>query len=246
MNMAAESDEMFNELVTICKIYPGGCVMKFSEVVLARRSIRAFLPDPVPRETIMKIADVARWAPSWGNTQPWEIVVADGDKCKILADRFADEGRKGMAPRPDIEMPKEFQGESKKRYMELGGTLLGFMGINREDKDARMRHYINMYRFFEAPCVVYFIIDGRLNAPYSCLDVGSIATLFCCAAAEEGLGTIYLAASMHFPDIIKEVLGIPEEKKIVIGVALGYPHPDAPAAKFRSEREGVGTIMRFA
>lgn len=87
--------------------------MEFNDAVLGRRSIRAFLPDPVPRDIITKIVDIARWAPSWGNTQPWEIVVADGEKCKTLVDRFYEEGRKGIPPRPDINMPIEFQGDPK-------------------------------------------------------------------------------------------------------------------------------------
>ncbi len=61
-----------------------------------------------------------------------------------------------------------------------------------------------------------------------------------------GLGTIYLAASMHFPDIVKQVLDIPETKKIVIGIAIGYPEADKPAAVFRSDRAPSGEILRFA
>jgi nitroreductase len=223
-----------------------GCDMQLDEAVHGRRSIRAFLPDPVPRDKITKIVDLARWAPSWGNTQPWELVVADGQKAKELADLFEEEGRKGVPPRPDIQMPIEFPDAHKKRYMGLGRALLTFMGIDRDDKDARIKHYLNMYKFFGAPAVVYFVIDGRLNVPYSCLDVGSIGTTLCYAAAQEGLGTIYLAAAMHYPDLVRKVLSIPEDKKVVIGIALGYPHPDAPASLFRSDREPVETIMRFA
>ena len=108
--------------------------------------------------------------------------------------------------------------------MNLGKNLLAFMGIERDDKEARMRHYLNMYRFFEAPAVVYLVVDSDLNEPYSCLDIGSIGTTICYAAMAHGLGTIYLAASMHFPDIVKRVLDIPEKKKIVIGIAIGYPN----------------------
>jgi nitroreductase len=220
--------------------------MLLDEAVHARRSIRAFLPDPAPRETITRIVDLARWAPSWGNTQPWELVVADGEKAKELAKLFEEEGRKGVPPRPDIEMPITFPDVHKARYMGLGRALLTFMGIERDDKEARIRHYLNMYKFFGAPAVVYFVIDSRLNIPYACLDVGSIGTTLCYAAVQEGLGTIYLAAAMHFPDIVRRVLSIPEDKKVVIGIALGYPHPDAPASLFRSDREPVETIMRFA
>ncbi len=220
--------------------------MKLEEVVRNRKSVRAFQPDSVPRETISRIVELARWAPSWGNTQPWEIVVADGPKAKELAVAFEEEGKKGSAPRPSISMPVNFSGVYKDRYMNLGKNLLAFMGIERDDKQARMRHYLNMYRFFEAPAVVYLVVDSDLNEPYSCLDIGSIGTTICYAAMAHGLGTIYLAASMHFPDIVRRVLNIPQTKKIVIGIAIGYPDPDKPAAVFRSERAPLEEILRFA
>jgi len=220
--------------------------MKLEEVVRNRKSVRAFSPNSVPRETISRVVELARWAPSWGNTQPWEIVVADGPKAKELADAFEVEGKKGATPRPSISIPVNFSGVYKDRYMNLGKNLLAFMGIAREDKEARMSHYLNMYRFFGAPAVVYLVIDGDLNEPYSCLDIGSIGTTICYAAMVHGLGTIYLAASMHFPDIVKQVLDIPETKKIVIGIAIGYPEADKPAAVFRSDRAPSGEILRFA
>jgi nitroreductase len=220
--------------------------MELNEAVLNRRSIRAFLPEPIPRDTIERIVDIARWAPSWGNTQPWEIVVADGDKASKLAEAFEEEGGKGVEPRPDIHIPREFPAIHKRRYVELGKALFSRMGIERGDKEARRRHYLNMSRFFGAPMVVYFLIDHRLNEPYACLDIGSIGTTFCYLAWQEGLGTIYLARSMHFPDFIRQILNIEQDKKIVIGIAVGKPHPEAPASLFRSSREPVSQLLRFA
>jgi nitroreductase len=220
--------------------------MEFNEAVRGRRSVRLFLPDPVPRETITRVVDLARWAPSWGNTQPWEIVVADGEKAKELAEAFEAEGKKGTPPRPDLAIPLDFPEVNKKRYMGLGKDLLAFMGIARDDKQARGQHYLNMYRFFGAPAVIYLLIDGALNEPYACLDTGSIGTSIGYAAVQEGLGTIYLAASMHFPDIVRSVLSIPGEKKVVIGMAIGTPHLTAPASLFRSSRVPVEEILRFA
>jgi len=220
--------------------------MELNETIERRRSIRAFLPDPVPREKIQKIVETARWAPSWGNTQPWEIVIADGEKAGQLARALEAEGKKGTNPRPDIVMPMQFPEIHKTRYVSLGKALFTSMGIQRGDREARTQHYLNMYLFFGAPTVVYFVIDGRLNEPYACLDIGSIGTTFCYLAYQEGLGTIYLAASMHFPDIVKDVLDIPEDKKVVIGIAVGTPHPDIPASLFRSDREPVENLLRFA
>jgi nitroreductase len=220
--------------------------MKLNDAVLSRRSIRAFLPDPVPREKILKIIELARWAPSWGNIQPWEIIVADGKKTKLLAEAFVAESKKGANPRPDIDMPVKYPAIHKERYIALGRALFTDMGIAREDKQARTEHYLNMYRFFGAPAVIYLTIDGGLNEPYACLDIGSIGTTICYVAFQEGLGTIYLAASMHYPDIVRKILEMPETKKVVIGIAIGTPHPNAPASLFRSQREPVERIMRFA
>ena len=189
----------------------------------------------------------ARWAPSWGNTQPWDVVVADGSKVQELARLFQEEAKKGMSPRPDIEMPVQFPEEPHmRRYRDLGRSLFTAMGIDRDDAGRAAQHYLNMYNFFGAPTVVYLLIDNRLNEPYSCLDLGSFGTTFCYAALQEGLGTIYLAASMHFPDIARKVLELPEDKKVVIGIAVGFPNPDAPGGLFRSDRDTIETILRFA
>ena len=220
--------------------------MNLEESILNRRSIRSFLPKPVPREIVTRIIDNARWAPSWGNTQPWEIVVADGEKAKQLADAFEEEGKKGSAPRPDIHTPVSFPEVHKQRYVGLGTDLFTYMGIERDDKEARKQHYLNMYRFFGAPTIIYLFINSEMNEPYSCLDIGSIGTTICYLATKEGLGTIYLAASMHFPDIVRKTLSVPENLKLVIGIALGYPHPTDKASLFRSDRAPAEEIMRFA
>lgn len=220
--------------------------MELNEAVLGRRSIRAFLSTPVPREKITRIVEIARWAPSWGNTQPWEVVAADGQKVQELAGLFQDEVKKGSPPRPDIEIPVNFPDIHKKRYVELGKTLLTHIGIARDDEHARAQYRLDMFGFFGAPSVVYLFIDSRMNVPYSCLDIGSFGTTLCYAALQEGLGTIYLAASMNYPDIVRRVLSISEEKKLVIGIAVGVPHPDAPASLYRSAREPVETILHFA
>jgi nitroreductase len=219
--------------------------LELKEAVRGRRSIRLFLPDPVPRETITKIVDLARWAPSWGNTQPWEIVVADGDKAKTLVKAFLEEAGKGQPMRPDIQMPLNFNEPHKTRYMALGRSLLTAIGIKRDDHQGRMQHYMNMFSLFGAPAVIYLTIDGKLNEAYSCLDIGSVGVTICYAAVQEGLGTIFLAGSVQYPDIIRKVLEIPDTKKIVMGIAIGRPHPTAPASLFRSEREPVEKIMRF-
>jgi len=220
--------------------------MELSEAIRSRRSIRLFLPDPVPREAITRMVELARWAPSWGNTQPWELVVADGEKCKELVRLFEAEFKNEAPWRSDIEIPLEFPELHKKRYTSLGKELLTHIGIDREDKAARRQHYLNMYKFFGAPTVIYLVMDGRLSVPYACLDIGSIGVTLCYAAIREGLATILLASAARYPDIVRRVLDIPSDKKIVIGIGVGYPHPTDPSNTFRSNRISVDEILRFA
>ncbi|MBI5439698.1 MAG: nitroreductase [Deltaproteobacteria bacterium] len=220
--------------------------MELQDAVRERHTIRAFLPDPIPRGPIEKIVDVARWAPSWGNTQPWEIVAADGEKVRELGRALGEATAEGRAPNPDLPIPDEWPEPHKARYVQLGRGLLTKLGIRREDGEARRRHYVQMARFFGAPTALYLCIDARLNAPYACLDLGSIGTTICYLAREEGLGSTYLAASMLYPDLVRAILGIPADKKIVIGIALGLPDPEAPGSLFRAERAARNEILRFA
>lgn len=220
--------------------------MELNDAILGRRSIRAFLPEQVPRGKILQIIEMARWVPSWGNTQPWEIVVADGEKAKELTRRFYELGKAGTPPRPDFEMPLQFPEPYKSRYTGLGKDLLTHLGIARDDREGRMEHYLRMYRFFGAPACIYFLVDGRMNVPYTCLDIGSIGSTICTVAVQHGLGSIFLALSMHYPDVIREVLDIPEEMKVLIGIAIGVPDPKAPGSIFRSTRAPVDEIVRFA
>jgi nitroreductase len=134
--------------------------MELDQAVLGRRSIRAFLPDPIPRDKIQKIVELARWAPSWGNTQPWEIVVADGEKTRSLAKAFEEELMKGAGPRSDILMPVDFPELHKKRYTGLGRDLLTFLGVARDDSEGRRQHYLNMYKFFGASAERTVFLSG--------------------------------------------------------------------------------------
>jgi len=61
--------------------------MEVLEAIKTRRSIRRYTADPVDDETVQKVLDAARWAPSWANTQCWRfIVVRDSDiKSKLVA-----------------------------------------------------------------------------------------------------------------------------------------------------------------
>ena len=210
--------------------------MELFAAVTGRRSIRRFKPDPVPDALIRDILEKARWAPSWANTQPWEVTVITGE----ALDRFRQENRRycisGQPHGPEIPMPTQWPGHQDERRRQLGKQVLDSLSIAREDKEARKNYNADVFSLFGAPCLVLVCVDKGLPLEYAMLDVGLFMQTFCLLAHGEGLGTCMLAASVRYPQILREQLKIPENRIMAIGTACGYPDAEAPINRFPRER----------
>ncbi len=219
--------------------------MELLEALRTRKSIRAFKPEAVPRDLITKVLEAARWSPSWGNTQPWELVVVTGDRVKALTAALASSYQGKITPNPDLAMPATFPDVYKERYMACAAGLFGTMGVAREDKASRVAHMVNMTRAFGAPVIVYVIFNAELAEPYTMFDLGAITQSLCLAAHGLGLGTCIEAQLALYPDTIREHLGLSAAHKIVVGISLGFPDASAPANAFRTEREPLEKFVRW-
>lgn len=210
--------------------------MDVFQAVTTRRSIRRFRPDPVPEKLIREILDAARWSPSWGNTQPWEIVVVTGEPLE----RFKQANRRrmldGVVAAPDTTMPGVWPDILKRRYVDVGKKVLGSLEIARGDQEARLRYAGDMSALFDAPCLLLFCVEKALAREYAMLDVGAILQTVCLLAHARGAGTCILASSVMYPALIREIIPIPEMKAIIIGAAMGYPDAAAPINNFDRER----------
>jgi nitroreductase len=219
--------------------------MELQEAVLGRRSIRQFLPKPVSDELIKDLIAKSLWSPSWGNTQSWELVVGTGE----LLSEFKKKNRaallEGKTSATDIPMPQAWPDHNKLRYRELGKSVLGALSIAREDHQARADHFARMFALFDAPAVVIFTVDRTLLLEYAMLDVGLILQTFCLLAHDRGLGTCILAASVNYPEIAREVFSIPENKRLVMGAALGWPDTEAPVNLFERNRARLEECVRW-
>jgi nitroreductase len=218
--------------------------MELFEAIRERRSIRHFKPDPVPKPMLQEILQTALRAPSAINTQPWECWVVGGETLKQLKEAMVAEARTGAPPRSDFELPEDWKDLFTARMRENGKRLFSLLGIAREDKEKRTAFKLSMYHYFYAPTVIFICVDASLGG-YGLFDSGGFVQTICLLAASKGLGTCILHSGVNYPDIIRRHVSIPEEKKIVVAVAIGYPDPGAAVNQFRSNREPLGNVVRW-
>ena len=206
------------------------------ETIRNRRSIRQFLPKPVSENIIEDLISDSLWAPSWGNTQPWEIVVVTGEKLEAFKKKNQEALLAGKESNPDVPMPKVWPDAYLSRYKELGKSVLESLSIPREDKEARLQHFVRMFALFDAPAIIIVTIDKSLSLEYAMLDIGIFLQTFCLLAHDRGLGTCIMAAIVNYPEIVHELFSIPEDKLLAMGAVIGWPDPNAPVNLFERGR----------
>jgi nitroreductase len=219
--------------------------MELQEAVMGRRSIRQFLSKPVSDELIQDLIAKSLWAPSWGNTQSWELVVGIGESLAEFKKKNRAALLQGKTSVTDVPIPQVWPDRNKQRYRQLGKSVLGALSIAREDYQARTDHFARMCALFDAPAVVIFTVDKTLLLEYAMLDVGLILQTLCLLAHDKGLGTCILAASVMYPEITREVFSIPENKRLVMGAALGWPDTKAPVNLFERNRARPEECLRW-
>jgi len=225
--------------------------MDIVEAINQRKSIRAFKSDPVPKEILREIMGLALRAPSWGNTQPWEFAIATGKKLEEIRQAYAEKAAAATQDNPDIPRPRGFPQPYDTRYRAVGRRVLELKGISREDKERRIWWILQGLRLFEAPCAIYIYIDRSLYQQGDALniwpvfDCGLVAENIMLLATGYGLGTIAQIQAVVYPDVLRKVMGIPDSKVIVLGIAVGYPDWNDPVNQFRSEREPLDSVSTW-
>jgi nitroreductase len=219
--------------------------MELQEAIRNRRSIRQFSAKPVSEELLREIITDSLWAPSWGNTQPWEIVVVTGEKLDEFKKKNEETLLAGQAAQTDIPMPQVWPDANLNRYKDLGKGVLSALDIAREDKDARLLHFARMFGLFDAPALILLTLDKELSLEYAMLDIGIYLQTFCLLAHDRGLGTCIMAVTVSYADLVRELFAVPETKRIVMGVILGWPDPEAPVNHFDRQRGSLDEFVRW-
>jgi nitroreductase len=219
--------------------------MAIKEAIQNRRTIRCFLPDPVPEETIKAVICDALWAPSWKNAQPWEIVVATGEILEQFKKQNKEALLAGKTSIPDLPIPKGLPDPFQKRYADLNRQVYEALSMDEKDTSGRVQYYADMYALFGAPALILTMLDKRLAIEYAMLDIGLFVQSLCLLAQERSLGTAILSAAVHCPSIVHRIFAIPDSKLLVVGIALGWSDKNAPVNTFQRKRGAIEEFVRW-
>ena len=217
-----------------------------ANAILTRRSTRAFLPNPVPRETIEEILRIASHAPSGSNIQPWRVHVMTGETlARVVADMEAafldDETGHGREYKYYTESWEEpWLG----RRRACGWGLYGMLGIGKGERDKSKAYRVQNYRFFGAPVGMVFTIDKKLELG-AWIDYGMFLQNIMVAARGFGLHTCPEASIAEYPKILRPHLGIGDGELVMCGMALGEADPDALVNTFQPQRCTVAEFATF-
>jgi nitroreductase len=214
--------------------------------ITSRRSVRRFLPTPVPRETIAEILDAAARAPSGTNMQPWRGYVLTGAaKDELCAAVQAVFDAEEPGHRQEVQYyPDEFFEPYLSRRRKVGWELYGLLGIARGQTGKMRAQHRRNFQYFDAPVGMIFTIHRGL-ATGSWLDYGMFLENVMVAARARGLDTCAQAAWTHYHKVVRGVLGLTEEETVVCGMAIGWADPDAPENGLTTERTGSDRFMSW-
>lgn len=221
-----------------------GAAEALAAIVAARHSCRAFRPERVPSAILEDIFRVAQRAPSWCNTQPWQVVLTSGDGTERLRRAMLAHATSGAPATSDFEFPS-YQGSAGVRRLECALQLYGALEIGRGDRDRSYEQALENYRFFGAPHVAIVTTDKALGT-WGAVDCGAYVGNVLLAATAHGLGSIAQAALAKYAELLREHFKLAQDRAVVCGIALGYEEVEHPANSYRTTRAKLDEVVSFA
>jgi nitroreductase len=216
--------------------------MDLWQAIAQRKSIRVFKPDPVPRDLIKKVLAAGMLAPSSANMQPWDFVVIGGEEkhglSQKLLQEFSDKGREYDFAGKKVKFPARLIERRRLFFDEL------FQKLSQKGLDPKPFVQENTFRFWGAPVAIMVFMDGRMAKRFM-FDIGTCVQNIVLAAQAEGLGTHLIGLILKFQHTIKTFLHIPLQKRLVVGICLGYPDPTDPINDFQPQRADLDEAVNW-
>ncbi|MCD2511397.1 nitroreductase [Comamonas endophytica] len=216
----------------------------YASLAQSRRSIRGFLPTPVPQALLEQLLQTARQAPSGANLQPGRFWALQGEARERVSVALCEAVRTQQPPREEYDyFPQPMPMQLRKRQVAAAQALYRSLGIARGDAAARAQQFEHNYRFFDAPVALLVTIERAFGSG-GFMDLGMCLHGLLMAAHAEGLGACAIGALASYPEIVRRELGLPDSEIVVCGVALGWPDPEAPGNQTRTEREPLAQYFQ--
>lgn len=221
-----------------------GRLAALGELLDARHSCRAYLPEQVPEATARQMFGLAQRTASWCNAQPWRVVVTAGAATEEFRRVYAKAAAQGAQVSPDFGFPAEYRGVYLGRRRECGWQVYESAGVARGDREASQRQALRNYEFFGAPHVAIVTCPAHLGV-YAAVDCGGYVANLMNAATALGLGCIAQAALAAYPAVVRDHFGLPDDQLVVCGVAFGYADAANPVNAFRTRRAAQDEVVQW-
>jgi len=215
--------------------------MELWQAIRERKSIRAYKHDPIPKETIEEILRLTIHAPSAINLQPWEFIVVTGEEKERLSKKLIKaykEKQISCSPGNVKPLPETYRqrgiasSESMEPYLKQIGVP--FKQFTNEGS----------CNFYGAPVAIIICLDDSFSKARM-VDIGIALGYLVLSAHGFGLATCPIGLIAAYEDEIKDLLNIPENKNVIIGIALGYPDWENPVSRYKSPRENLDKLVRW-
>ena len=216
--------------------------MNVTDAVLLRRSTRAFLDEKVSNEMIRHLLQKSARAPSGGNLQPWKIFVINNTSMNDFLE-FQRNWNEPEEPAYDIYPPKLKEPYRTSRF-ELGEKMYELLGIERDDKDARIAQVMENFKFFGAPCAIFCFVDKQMGPP-QWSDLGMFLQTFMLLAKEAGIDTCAQEAWSMKHNSVSKFVEAEEGDMLFCGMAIGYRDDNAMVNSLISERRSIEDWAKF-
>lgn len=218
--------------------------MALERLLSQRYSCRAFKPAPVPQTILNRIVDLAQRTASWCNTQPWQVHITRGEATERFRQALLAPFSSGADETQDFPWPTTYEGVYQQRRRESGQALYDSVGIARGDREASARQARENLRLFNAPHVAMITTEEALGV-YGAIDCGGYVANFMLAATSLGVNCIAQAALAKRPERVRAFFGLPDTRRVVCGISLGYADSEHPANAFRTNRADIASTVSW-
>ena len=216
--------------------------MNIEEAITSRYSARLLKKDqPIAKADLKKIVKLAQSAPSWVDSQPWKVYIATGKTLDKVKRQHIMNVENGVKSTPDWETMHRDQWADFPREN---------MRVHNEDtakfwEDPRLADITRLEletNLFDAAAICYLTIPKDSNM-WSAYDLGGFGQTLMLAAKGMGIDSIPAYEIVRFPNSVREIMEIPEQEWVAMGIALGYTDAVTKANDYRAHRVPEDEIL---